>query len=109
MIIHLKSAIINASLQVGDSAYYSITSTYGNFETSSNINFIGTITEIGNRHIRVNNNVTIPQDAFIMFSKNNAVNSGSLKGYFAEVTMQNFSSVETELFAISSEVDESSK
>jgi hypothetical protein len=109
MIIHLNSAITNVSLQVGDRAYYSVTSTYGNFETSSNINFIGTITEIGNSHIRVDNNATIPQNAFIMFSKNNAVNISSLKGYFAEVTMQNFSSIDTELFAISSEVDESSK
>jgi len=109
MIIHLNSSVNNFSLQVGDFAYYTITSTYGNFETSNNINFIGTITEIGNSYIRVNNNATIPQDAFIMFSKHNAVNSGSLKGYFAEVTMRNFSSQDTELFAISSEVDESSK
>ena len=40
MIIHLNSSVNNFSLQVGDFAYYTITSTYGNFETSNNINFI---------------------------------------------------------------------
>ena len=44
-----------------------------------------------------------------MFSKNNNVNTTSLKGYFAEIVISNNTTEPAELFAISSEVTESSK
>ena len=109
MIIHLNSAITNVSLQVGDIAYYTVTSTNGSVEFGSNPTFIGLITEVSNSYIRVADNSFIPENAFILFAKNNVVNSGSLKGYFAEVTMRNDDTSYCELFAISSEVDQSSK
>ena len=44
-----------------------------------------------------------------MFSKNKAVNNTSLIGYFAEVKLRNNSKEKAELFALSSEIAESSK
>ena len=44
-----------------------------------------------------------------MFSKDNAANLSSIVGYFAEVKFVNDSNTEAELFAISSEIFESSK
>tara|TARA_R110000787_G_scaffold166778_4_gene279778 strand:+ start:10916 stop:11179 length:264 start_codon:yes stop_codon:yes gene_type:complete len=46
---------------------------------------------------------------YIFFSKNISVNESSLKGYHADVTLENDSSVKAELFAVSSEVTISSK
>ena len=44
-----------------------------------------------------------------MFSKNDVVNLGSVSGYFAEVQLRNNSTEKIELFALSSEVVQSSK
>ena len=44
-----------------------------------------------------------------MFSKNNSVNLANLKGYYAKAKFENNSSEKVELFAVSSEVFESSK
>jgi len=46
---------------------------------------------------------------FIMFAKDNAVNLSSVLGYYAEVTFNNNSREEAELFSIGSDVFESSK
>jgi len=51
----------------------------------------------------------LDQNTFIMFSKNNKVNSSSLKGYYAELEFVNNSNKKIELFAVSSEISESSK
>ena len=47
--------------------------------------------------------------AFIMFSKNNIINLGDVSGYFAEVKLENNSTEKIELFAVGSEISESSK
>jgi len=47
--------------------------------------------------------------SFIMFKKNEKVNSNGLKGYYAEVKFENNSNEKAELFATSSEMRESSK
>ena len=112
MIIHLQSEVNNASVQVGDTAYYVSTESVGseyNQQIGSNPQPIGAITEISNSFIRVAGNTFIPENAFIMFSKNNNVNTTSLKGYFAEIVISNNTTEPAELFAISSEVTESSK
>ena len=97
----------NTSLQIGDTAYYAIANDIG---VAGDPIQIGTITSIGSNTIEISNsNMEIPQDAFIMFAKNNSVNNGGLKGYYAEVTMRNDINEEAELFAISSEVSPSSK
>ena len=44
-----------------------------------------------------------------MFSKNKSANNTSLVGYFAEVKLRNNSTDRAELFALSSEVAQSSK
>tara|TARA_R110002012_G_scaffold64466_2_gene169489 strand:- start:2468 stop:2953 length:486 start_codon:yes stop_codon:yes gene_type:complete len=49
------------------------------------------------------------QDCFLMFSKNKEANRSSLLGYYAEVGFNNDSPDIAELFAVSTEVSESSK
>ena len=44
-----------------------------------------------------------------MFRKNESVNNTSLIGYYAEVQLKNESPDKAELFALSSEITESSK
>jgi len=120
---------INFSLQVGDMIYYSPTQVgVGGFETIDNLNTVvefGVVTSIyPNGNFNVNptipansivvsyneNIVNVPQlNDFIMFGKNNEVNSSSLIGYYAEVEFKNESTDDIELFSISSEVSESSK
>lgn len=46
---------------------------------------------------------------FIMFSKDNAANMTSILGYYAEVEMINDSTEKAKLFAVSTDVSESSK
>ena len=106
MIINFSN-LNNISLQIGDTAYYAIPNDIG--VTGDPVQ-IGMITSISNNSIEIaNSNIEVPQNAFIMFSKNNTVNNGSLKGYYAEVTMRNDITEEAELFAVGSEVSPSSK
>jgi len=44
-----------------------------------------------------------------MFSKDNRANTSSLVGYYAEVSLENNSKNKVELFAVGSEVSQSSK
>ena len=44
-----------------------------------------------------------------MFSKNNEVNNGDLLGYYAKIKMSNARTDKIELFAVGSEVAQSSK
>jgi len=48
-------------------------------------------------------------DAFIMFSKDNGANLTSLKGYYADARFENNSKEKAELYAVSSQIVESSK
>ena len=41
---------------------------------------------------------------FIMFSKNKAVNTSGILGYYAEVTFKNYSTKDVELFSIGTEI-----
>ena len=112
MIIHLQSAVDNASLQIGDTAWYTSTNSVGqgySQQVGNNMTLIGGIIEIGPSYIRVASNFSIPSDAFIMFSKNNNVNTTSLKGYFAEITLLNDTTEPAELFSVGATSTESSK
>ena len=119
---------INVSLQVGDIVYYSPTGATGNFSTIENVNTIvtfGVCTAIyndGNASLSVpqysiivlydETNLATPPPTpgdYIMFTKNKEVNSSSLKGYYAEIKLMNYSTEKVELFSIGSEVSESSK
>ena len=46
---------------------------------------------------------------FLLFSKRTEVNDSSLTGYFADVTLENYSNKYAELYMISSETTLSSK
>ena len=109
--INLKNDIDNTSLQIGDTAYYvkdDDTSTSVTTFTDS-IKPIGPVIEIGADHIVCNSAVHPPVDAFIMFQKDRKVNNTSLLGYYAEIELRNNSDKKAELFALSSEIAESSK
>ena len=110
--ITFKDKPDNASLQIGDVAYYvkeEDTSTSITSFTDS-ITYIGEITDVKNNYIIIDSpSVTPPDDAFVMFSKNKIVNNTSLLGYFAEVTLSNDSTEKAELFSLGSEITLSSK
>jgi len=108
---------LNDSLSVGDTAYYVSLASSGGFSSSS-----GSITQLGNVDaINASTNTitvdvggtTISADALdnkmLLFSKDAAVNTSGLSGYYASVKMKNNSTTESELFAVSSEVVQSSK
>jgi|TARA_Y100000310_G_C20692283_1_gene823127 hypothetical protein len=110
---------LNTSVQVGDVAYYTNTTTVGVHQSSNlaNVLTIGLITSItpwnGNNSFIVCNmpvgTVPPPQGSFIMFSKDNKVNMSSILGYYAEVEFRNDSKTKAELFSVGTEVFESSK
>lgn len=118
------SSPLNTSLQIGDLVYYTPTGTSGGFPTAnlgSVISFgvvsaISNPLGIGNAPILVSvyydetSGVLPPDDDdYIMFGKDKTINSSSLIGYYAEVAFVNNSNVKAELFAVGSEVAESSK
>jgi len=116
MRIQLEDAHGNISLQVGDDAYYidyinsygfGGTSVFGNDPTKLPKK-IGEITKIGSDYIECSG-VEPPVGSFIMFQKKRSVNENGLTGYYASVKMTNNSTDRVELFALSSEVSESSK
>jgi lipopolysaccharide export system protein LptA len=112
MIIQFKNTIDNASVQIGDQVYYINASSLSSFNgqaAGSNPIPIGGIKHMTSNTITVSGNVEIPTGSYVMFAKDNKVNSGSLKGYYASVKMRHFGSEAAELFAVSSEVTESSK
>ena len=115
---------INASAQVGDTAYYVTTSSQGGFTTSLNVSTptteniyvkIGTIKSINTARLIMvcNTDLTsgqIPTTShFIFFSKDNIANMSTALGYYAEVKLKNNSTTEAELFSIGCDIFESSK
>tara|TARA_R100000995_G_scaffold22987_1_gene9878 strand:+ start:312 stop:689 length:378 start_codon:yes stop_codon:yes gene_type:complete len=112
---------LNESLQIGDDVYYTSvnTSVYHSFDTSGlgNVKKIGTVIDMSSGSISTVNviydeaNITTPNAGdFIMFAKNKVVNTSSMLGYYAEAKfVNNDNSKDAELFAISSDLFESSK
>ena len=120
---------INTSVQVGDTAYYVFTSPIttslgaGNNPDSADredIREIGVIEIINSGltlstiQIEMPNFLSalygppMPND-FIMFSKDNKVNLGSLVGYYSNVKFRNNSTEKAELFSVAADFVESSK
>jgi len=115
MTITLSNYIDNASLQIGDTAWfipgYSLRNINGQ-STSFGVTpqLIGQIREKTVNTITIYEPVAQPEPgAYIMFSKPNSVNKSGLKGYYASVTMEHYGSERAELFSVGSEVIESSK
>ena len=116
---------LNNSLQVGDTIWYvsqlNINQTGGyDVGKKEKITKLGAVVEINDNlnQILISNSFTItpPQfmtsnltDAFIMFSKDNGTNLTSLKGYYADARFENNSKEKAELYAVSSEIIQSSK
>ena len=104
------SNIVNSSLQVGDTAY--VSSILPNNITTEPIS-IGTIIEVQPCYIIVDKDPgvypIITSGMFILFSKRIETNDSSLKGYYADITLENYSNEYAELFAVSSEIAISSK
>lgn len=102
---------INVSVQIGDIAYFTDSV---NVYSGDVINKIGKIVDIN----QGTNSITceIPSDqprptaaSFILFTKDNTQNTGSVLGYFARVQLRNDSTDFAEVFSVGSEVFESSK
>ena len=109
---------INTSVQVGDTAYYTLApSTSGGFKTSnqSDIVEIGAITAINNSTNVITCSTTLAYadrpttSSFILFGKNNEVNLSTVLGYYGEVKFKNSSTVKSELFSIGTDMFISSK
>ena len=103
---------INMSLQVGDTVYFQTPTTNGNFTTISpgSISEFGVVSSTTDYTLTVVTAANTPsQGDYVLFSKNNIINTSSLPGYYARVKLKNNSTTEAELFAVSSEVTESSK
>jgi hypothetical protein len=112
MIINFTTPIDNASLQIGDSVYTSSPpiAIAGTGQTQvSGYDLHGIVVSIGPSWIESDGNDTISADSFITFCKDSSANTSGLKGYYASVKMRNNSEGRAELFAISSDITESSK
>jgi hypothetical protein len=100
---------LNSSLQVGDTTWIATvdaqTGVTGAHEK------LGVVTDIQGSNITVETSGSPIYEAgmFLFFSKPIEANESSLKGYYADVTLENSSHTYAELFAISSEVAPSSK
>lgn len=95
---------INQSLQIGDILY---------FEKDGDILEIGECINITSDRLALtadipDTNIRPEEGRFIMFAKNNVINTSGLLGYHATVTLENTSTDTSELFAVNSEVNVSS-
>tara|TARA_R100001510_G_C7625358_1_gene185320 strand:- start:34 stop:381 length:348 start_codon:yes stop_codon:yes gene_type:complete len=102
----------NPSLQIGDFAFYQVRSNVTSLmQTANNPIYIGQIIGLGENYIDVESSLD-PADisGFLMYSKSKVINNSSLNGYYAEVTFRNSDvNNQAEIFAINSEVSQSSK
>ena len=99
---------VNASLSFGDVVSFGVTDGNNIVETVE----IGTVKSIFNnrRSVRIDRTGPIPPaNSFMIFEKDRAIESSGIIGYEATVTMKNTSTKKAELFAVSSEVFESSR
>ena len=126
--------LINESLQIGDRIYYCVTIPHGTFSTTdpnlplTHIVHVGLctsivfnpVTALWEVHVLIEPGLTVNEqqavkntytaaNCFIMFNKDTETNRNSLLGYYAEVRLGNDSPNIAELFAVSTEVSESSK
>ena len=125
-ILTLEFLSISDSVSVGDIGYYASTSNIqGGFSVNSDIIAFGVVTQINKDaspptidfiydSSDYDNDgaadITPPQQGdYIMFGKNNVVNSSSLLGYYAQIVFENNSHEKAELFSIGSEVSQSSR
>tara|TARA_R100000808_G_C2120267_1_gene131719 strand:- start:255 stop:665 length:411 start_codon:yes stop_codon:yes gene_type:complete len=133
--VALTFSKLNASLQVGDTAYYVTTGTIGgyydhndaantptSFRSSDSGSGQNSLVKIGEvKEINKATNVVtctttlttgqLPNTSthFIFFTKDNEVNLSTLLGYYMEIKLKNTSTTEAELFSVGCDFFESSK
>ena len=113
---------INASVQVGDIAYYSHSGVNTSVNPLNPLGFNNTALSntvmLGPIISIVGNVVTVQYDTalsnpqpgdYISFAKDKRVNTSSLLGYYASVNYVNNSVKKAEIFSVGSEISESSK
>jgi hypothetical protein len=107
---------VNTSLQIGDTIYFQTTkySVSGNFTTidSNSMTKYGEVSGVNGNDVVVNTIVGVSDPVvqnYVLFAKNQIVNKSSLLGYYADIKFKNNSTEKAEIFAVSSEVTESSK
>tara|TARA_R100000805_G_C3626173_1_gene136943 strand:- start:5855 stop:6208 length:354 start_codon:yes stop_codon:yes gene_type:complete len=114
IILKLKQPI-NTSLQsnTGDIIYFV---KMDNGQATGNIKKLGECIAISkdneyfNVTVSVGNNMETPDpDDYLFFGKNSVVGASGVTGYFAEVEMKSDSTDSVELFAVGSDIVESSK
>ena len=122
-VVRIRLDNINDSASVGDTVYYTSAALVGsvtnnflvNQNSYSDIITFGTIRAVNHTQgyidVEGSANVDLPNPkSYIFFSKNNLVNQGFVKGYYAELKMVNTDFInKSELFRISLAADESSK
>lgn len=106
----------NKSIQIEDNIWYAKTNINGGKTINAPIS-LGKVYRINpdglNFYIDVDfdplDHANFMVGDFILFSKSHKVNTSKIKGYYADVSLENNSSKRAELFAVGSEVASSSK
>jgi len=112
---------LNVSIQEGDTVYaakivggQSGTNHPGSGSTNTKPIAIGKVTSVNQNggSITINTYPAINSfsgNSYIMFSKDNRVNTSGIIGYFAECEMKNYSTKAAEIFVVGADYVESSK
>ena len=121
VLINLNNKRLNVSLQTGDILYFADTVTdppINPWVLTTGITYqLGPVISINSIDEFTHevwcsvdpSTVTLPQvNDYLMFAKDNRANMSSVRGYYAEVTFLNDSIEPAELYAVSSDVSESS-
>jgi hypothetical protein len=110
--------VVNISVQIGDNLLYTVPISnqsgvnHPTNSTSTQPILLGVITAIAASRLTITvgtllNNVVA--SAHYFFSKDNNANLTSLIGYYAEVEIRNNSTIEAEMYQITTDFSESSK
>ena len=104
------------SIQVGDVAYYCTPELSGGFQSGTDLNEIGEITNIeqgmGILYVTCEVPASTPPPSstdFIVFAKSSVANVSSLLGYYGLIRFKNDSTDKSEMFSVNCEFDQSSK
>ena len=112
--IHIDN-LLNESLQVGDHLFTIPINSHIAYDFSQSVGTADTLVElgpvaaIGSGYVEVDTTTPPNVGDFITFLKNNTVNKSGIKGYYASISLKHTGVNTAELFALSSEVVESSK
>ena len=122
---NLEFTKLNASLQIGDYVFSSSTQVNGAYSVQGVSSFINGDIQLGRIksittptstsgyviEVQLDNATILPSASdYFYFVKDSRVNKSGLKGYYAEIKFENTDKAKkSELFAISTEITESSK